>query len=156
MRAYLNNGTYVNTYPTIQAVLNETTVVSGHGCKYSDLYGVCQDPDNNNNNFTTTDKLYLLAAPEVVGKVGNNGSVEYDSAINNTRQLDYYESTGLTPDPNSAFSAQKRYNGALDHWVTRTPYDTDYSPWYVVSDYSSLFEGSSSKQYGVAPAFKLK
>ena len=175
MRAYLNNGIYTNTYRTIPEVndysstgllsklpsnlidkIADTTVVSGHGCKENDWYDVCVRPDNDGNNYTTTDKLYLLSVVEVIGKVGNNRRVEFDSAIDQSRQLDYYESSGLTPDVNSAFSGQKTYDGSYAFWITRTPYDNHYSPWYGISDYSSSYEEASNTVIGVSPAFKLK
>lgn len=174
MRAYLNNGTFTNSASSnpeninysstgflskmpeeFQELIANTTVVSGHGCIQSEG-GVCTNPDNAGNNFTTTDKLYLLSAGEIWGSGGVNKQVEHDSALNNSRQLDYYALLGVTPDVGTYAPATKRLDGIPKVWWTRTPYDNDYTIYYDVGDVGIWYNNGPQFQSGVSPAFKLQ
>ena len=82
MRTFVNNDIY-NAIPSeIKNAIIDTTVVSGFG------------PDDT-ANFTSTDKLYLLSTAEVWAQ-GSSNTIEYDTARDNTRQLDYYKNLGVT------------------------------------------------------------
>ena len=87
MRTYVNSNIY-NALPTeLKNGIINTIVVSGHGNTVGET------------NFTSTDKLYLLSTHEVYeDDDGNtsNGIDRYDTAYNNTRQLDYYSSQNIT------------------------------------------------------------
>ena len=87
MRAYVNNDIY-NALPSeLKNGITNTTVVSGHGSTSGET------------NFTSIDKLYLLSTHEVWEDADGNtsdGIDYYDTAYNNTRQLDYYSSQNVT------------------------------------------------------------
>ena len=84
MRNNYVNGDFFNKLSSdLQKVIIDTNVISGHGKK-------------DTNNFTPTDKIYLLSGHEVYEDGASNKVSEYDTAYNNTRQLDYYENLEVT------------------------------------------------------------
>ncbi|MBR1718694.1 MAG: hypothetical protein IJ715_05440 [Bacilli bacterium] len=87
MRTYVNTDIY-NALPTeLKNGIIDTTIVSGHGITAGET------------NFTSTDKLYLLSTHEVWEDVDgdtSSGIDHYDTAYNNTRQLDYYKGLNVT------------------------------------------------------------
>ena len=137
IRAYAN-GDFFNKLPTdLQNVIIDTKVISGHGSTSGET------------NFTSTDKIYLLSAKEVW-----NGS-SYDSAINNTRQLDYYSLKGVNTSSSFA-GAIKQYNNSNVDWWLRTT-NSNASSFYRlvlstgVMDFGSPTTGSN----GFSPAFRI-
>ena len=158
MRAYLNNKKYLGgtsseiDYTTTglykmfpEDLKNEiapTYVVSGH-----DGY----DPDN----FTTTDKLYLLASHEIWEyDSGSTDISQIDSSYNKTRQLDYYRLLNTTT---SNRDPARKPTNVQDWWWLRSA-RTDYSStsfmaaWY----YGAPSGGDCNGDGGVSPAFRLK
>ncbi len=148
MRAYLNSTTYANEsidysttgiYSSLPEVLRNaiinTTVVSGHGSV-------------DTTNFTTTDKLYLLSRREVWNDTGS-----YDTAQGQTRQLDYYESIGVTTDNYSGTIKQR--NGSNSSWWLRSAYSGNTSSFVFVHPNGSLTSISANAMYGVSPAFRI-
>ena len=132
MRTYANGDFFNKLLTDLQKVIIYTKVVSGHGNRSEEA------------NFTSTDKIYLLNAKEVWN--GNS----YDTAINNTRQLDYYVAKGVTTSSYS--NAIKQYIGSKAYWWVRIPYAT-----YFISvardgswSYHNLNYGG-----GFAPAFRI-
>ena len=84
MRNNYVNGDFFNKLPSdLQKVIIDTNVISGHDKK-------------DTNNFTSTDKIYLLSSHEVYEDGASNKVLEYDTAYNNTRQLDYYANLEVT------------------------------------------------------------
>ncbi|UKI57439.1 MAG: CalY family protein [Clostridium sp.] len=80
MRTFVNNDIY-NAIPSeIKNAIIDTTVVSGHG------------KTSGEENFTSIDKLYLLSTAEVWAQ-GSSNTIDYDTARDVTRQLDYYKKT---------------------------------------------------------------
>ena len=137
MRTYVNTDIYNAIPEALRNGIIDTTVVSGHGSEDSD-------------NFTSTDKLYLLSPMEVWG---NNSHSEYDSARNQTRQLDYYLEKGVN---NTNYKdAEKRNNGGKDSWFLRAPYSTDDSGFYAVGNNGSYNGFIASMAFGVSPAFRI-
>ena len=137
MRTYAN-GEFFNKLPSdLKKVIVDTTVISGHGSTSGE------------NNFTSTDKIYLLSAKEVW-----NGS-SYDSAINNTRQLDYYSLKGVNTSSSFAGAIKKYNNSNVDWWLRTT--NSNASSFYRlvlstgVMDFGSPTTGSN----GFAPAFRI-
>ena len=108
MRTFVNNDIYNALSDEIKNAIIDTTVVSGFG------------PDDT-ANFTSTDKLYLLAPGEVYSDwktITINGEPLYDTAKNLTRTLDYYKNLGVTTI-NSSGAGKK--NGTYDsYWWLRT------------------------------------
>ena len=156
MRAYLNSTTYANEninysttgiYSSLPEVLRNaiinTTVVSGHG-------------NVDTTNYTTTDKLYLLSTHEVFEDVDGNTSIGieyYDTAYNNTRQLDYYQAQGVT---NSNYSgAIKQYMGSNRNWWLRSVYSISNFAFFYLNTAGNTGNISGNIEYGVSPAFRL-
>ena len=159
MRAYLNSGKYLEgetgevDYTTtgiysslpenLRNAIIETKVVSGHGNK-------------DTTNFTTTDKLYLLSTHEVwEDNDGNtsNGIDYFDTAYNNTRQLDYYKSQNVTTSSYSG--AIKQNNGSNSYWWLRSARSSNGHGFFSVS-YSGSWDGNySSSTTGASPAFRI-
>ena len=140
MRTFVNNDIY-NAIPSeIKNAIIDTTVVSGHGSTSGET------------NFTSTDKLYLLAPKEIYsdfpGSYPNS-----DTAKDLTRTLDYYTSIGVTTDN---YSGAKKKNGtSASYWWLRVA-DSGYTNYF----YLVIFDGrygntSANSSNGVAPAFRL-
>ena len=139
MRTFVNNDIY-NLLPNeLKNAIIDTIVVSGHG-------------KSDTENFTSTDKLYLLAAKEIYSDfpgIYTNG----DTAKDLTRTLDYYTSIGVTTDN---YSGAKKKNGtSASYWWLRVA-DSGYTNYF----YLVIFDGrygntSANSSNGVAPAFRL-
>ena len=144
MRTYVNTDIY-NALPTeLKNGIIDTTVVSGHGSTAGET------------NFTSTDKLYLLSTHEVWEDVDGNtsGGIDYyDTAYNNTRQLDYY--AGLNVTTSSYSGAIKQNNGSNARWWLRSAYSryTDY--FYIVNNYGLWISNNANNTDGVSPAFRI-
>ena len=135
MYNFVNTNIY-NALPSdLQNVIINTYTVSGHG-------------SNDSTNFTSTDKLYLLSAKEIWG------SVTYDSVIDETRQLDYYEDNGATESNYSNVS--KNYQEVENTWWTRTSYSYNNEDFYnAYTDGGVDFSHAYNNNIGVAPAFRI-
>ena len=153
MRAYLNSTTYAyesidysttgiyNKLPSdLKSKIINTTVVSGHN-------------NYDTANFTTTDKLYLLATHEVWEKDDTSSIDNYDSVYNNTRQLDYYHNKGVTTSKYSG--AIKKYNGTNNKWWLRSAVSYNENGFYDVGDLGSWGNDGSHSISGVSPAFRI-
>ena len=144
MRTYVNSDIY-NALPTeLKNGITNTTVVSGHGSTSGET------------NFTSTDKLYLLSTHEVFEDVDGNTSIGidyYDTAYNNTRQLDYYSSQNITTSSYSG--AIKQRNGSNDYWWMRSAYSGYNNIFYIVLSNGNWSYGDSYRTDGVSPAFRI-
>ena len=136
MRTFVNNDIYNAIPDEIKNAIIDTTVVSGHG-------------KSDTKNFTSTDKLYLLAPKEIY----TNWSSSDDTAKDLTRTLDYYTNIGVTT---SNYSGAIKKNGtSADYWWLRSAISiTNYNFFYVISNGSCINDGAS-RTNGVAPAFRL-
>ena len=143
MRTFVNNDIYNALSDEIKNAIIDTTVVSGFG------------PDDT-ANFTSTDKLYLLAPREVYSDwktITINGEPLYDTAKNLTRTLDYYKNLGVTTI-NSSGAGKK--NGTYDsYWWLRTATAITGSYFYDVSNNGDWSNYDANYTGGVAPAFRL-
>ncbi len=140
MRTYVNSDIY-NALPSeLKLGIINTTVVSGHG-------------SNDSANFTSTDKLYLLSTHEVLEKAGTSSIDSYDTAWNQTRQLDYYSSQNVTTSNHSGASKQR--NGSNAYWWMRSVDSSDSYRFYTVYGSGNWIRGSSSSPNGVSPAFRI-
>ena len=143
MYTFVNNDIY-NAIPSeIKNAIIDTTVVSGHG-------------KSDTENFTSTDKLYLLAPGEVWSDWKTNTSSSwpsYDTAKNLTRTLDYYTAQGVTISNYSG--AIKENKSRAGSWWLRTAYSSSNVFFYCVSDngYQSVSDPYSTLD--LAPAFRL-
>ena len=143
MRTFVNNDIYNALSDEIKNAIIDTTVVSGFG------------PDDT-ENFTSIDKLYLLAPGEVYSDwktITINGEPLYDTAKNLTRTLDYYKNLGVTTI-NSSGAGKK--NGTYDsYWWLRTATAITGSYFYDVYSDGDWFRNGANYTYGVSPAFRL-
>ena len=137
MRTFVNNDIY-NALPSeIKNAIIDTTVVSGHGSTSGE------------SNFTSTDKLYLLAPKEIY----TDWSYSYDTARDVTRQLDYYKNLGTST---SNYSGAIKKNGtSASTWWLRAAYSNTTTGFFRVIFNGDWRYDSATGTYGVAPAFRL-
>ena len=137
MYTFVNNDIYNAIPEEIKNAIIDTTVVSGHGSTSGE------------ENFTSTDKIYLLAPKEIY----TNFSSSYDTASDLTRTLDYYTNIGVTT---SNYSGAIKKNGtSAAYWRLRsaTTYnDNNFYFVYASGDYNT---NRANGTIGVAPAFRL-
>ena len=134
MRTFVNNDIY-NAIPVeIKNAIIDTTVVSGHG-------------KSDTENFTTTDKLYLLAPKEIYT------NAVYDTAKDLTRTLDYYKNLNVTTGDCSG-AIKKNETSAYGWWLRAAHSNT-------TNTFSTVYYGGRHNNFnasytnGVAPAFRL-
>ena len=141
MRTFVNNDIY-NAIPSeIKNAIIDTTVVSGHGSTSGET------------NFTSTDKLYLLSTAEVWAQ-GSSNTIDFDTARDVTRQLDYYKNLGTSTSDYSG-AIKKNGTSATNWWLraATTIYNISFNSVGINGGYNGdTYAGSS---YGVAPAFRL-
>ena len=139
MRTFVNNDIY-NVIPSeIKNAIIDTTVVSGH------------ESTSEEENFTSTDKLYLLAPKEIYTDFNEVN----DTAKDLTRTLDYYTSIGVT-ESNYSGAIKKNGTSASDWWL-RTPTKFKFfGCFYVIQNDGNYFTDSlSNYNFGVSPAFRI-
>ena len=139
MRTFVNNDIY-NAIPNeIKNAIIDTTVVSGHG-------------KSDTENFTSTDKLYLLAPKEIYSDWSTYQSAN-DTAKDLTRTLDYYKNLGTST---SNRSGVKKKNGtSADYWWFRTASFNTLEGFYTVASTGTYSNDVAVYTHGVAPAFRL-
>ena len=137
MYTFVNNNIYNAIPDEIRNAIIDTTVVSGHG-------------KNDTENFTSTDKLYLLAPKEIYTNWSDSG----DTAKDLTRQLDYYKNLG-TSTSNYSGAIKKNGTSAASWWLRAAISDANVS-FYYVSSYGSWSYYGASYTNDLAPAFRLR
>ena len=138
---FVNNDIY-NAIPSeIKNAIIDTTVVSGHGSTSGE------------ENFTSTDKLYLLAPGEVWSDWKTSRGASYDTAKDLTRTLDYYTSIGVTT---SNYSGAIKKNGTSATWWWLRAADFSYTDTFLNVDSNGYYSDyDANRTRGVAPAFRL-
>ena len=140
MRTFVNNDIYNSLPSELRNAIIDTTVVSGHGSTSGET------------NFTSTDKLYLLSTAEVWAQ-GSSNTIEYDTARDVTRQLDYYKNLGTST---SNYSGAIKKNGtSASTWWLRAAYSNTTTGFFRVIFNGDWRYDSATGTYGVAPAFRL-
>ena len=136
------NGDFYNKLPEeLRKVIKATKVISGHGSA-------------DTSDFTSTNKIYLLSAHEVYEDGTSNKISTSDTAYNQTRQLDYYKTLGVTT--NNYFGAIKREDSVstFDWWLRAAISDNDYVFLNVMSN--GAWDATITKaSNGFAPAFRI-
>ena len=141
MRTFVNNDIY-NALPSeLRNAIIDTTVVSGHGSKRGET------------NFTSTDKLYLLAPGEVWTDWKTSSGTSYDTAREVTRQLDYYKKEGVTASNYS--KAIKMYNSSATKWWLRSASSGFNETFYYVYETGYWYNKNADYTQGVSVAFRL-
>ena len=140
MYTFVNNDIY-NAIPSeLKSAIIDTTVVSGHG------------KTSGETNFTSTDKLYLLSTAEVWAQ-GSSNTINYDTARDVTRQLDYYKNLGTST---SNYSGAIKKNGtSASIWWLRAAISGTTNFFFDVIDNGDWRGNYASYTRGVAPAFRL-
>ena len=148
MRTFVNNDIY-NALPSdLRSAIIDTVTVSGHGSTSGET------------NFTSTDKLYLLAPGEVWSnwKTNTSEGPSYDTAKGLTRTLDYYTAQGVTIS-NYSGAIKKNGSSAAVWWLRAALSDANSSFFSVGSSgvwrrdsASTTFTGTT---FGVSPAFRI-
>ena len=137
MRTFVNNDIY-NAIPSeLRSAIIDTTVVSGHGSTSGET------------NFTSTDKLYLLAPKEIYTDFNDTD----DTAKDLTRTLDYYKAQGVTTRNHS--EAKKKNGTNADWWWLRAARSNANNNFYYVSSIGSYTNNIADDTNGVSPAFRI-
>ena len=137
MRTFVNNDIY-NAIPSeLRSAIIDTTVVSGHGSTSGE------------ENFTSTDKLYLLAPKEIYTDFNDTD----DTAKDLTRTLDYYKAQGVTTRNHS--EAKKKNGTNADWWWLRAARSNANNNFYYVSSIGSYTNNIADDTNGVSPAFSI-
>ena len=140
MRTFVNNDIYNSLPSDLKNGIIDTTVVSSHG-------------SSDSSNFTSTDKLYLLAPTEIWSNWKSNNDSSYDTAKDLTRQLDYYKNEGVTTSNYS--KAIKMYNSSALWWWLRSAHSTITKYFYYVLGSGEFISHNASGTRGVSPAFRI-
>lgn len=126
-----------NSFPSdLKSGVISTYTVAGYGSR-------------DTSNFTSNEKIFLLAP----GEIYKNWSNSNDTARTLTRQLDYYNQKNVTTSSYS--SAIKNYNNTSTEWWHRSATNEDGNSFFIT--YSN---GSSGIEYaieslGISPAFRI-
>ena len=136
MYTYLNNDIYNALPEDLKGVIKETITVSGHG-------------KDDTDNFTSTDKLYLLAPKEIY----DGWSSQYDTGKDKTRLLDYYKNIGVTTS--NYGGAIKKNNGSNNLWWLRLAVSNNSYYFFLLTEKGYLTTTSANNTNGVSPAFRI-
>ena len=137
MRTFVNNDIYNALPDELKNALIDTTVVSGHGSTSGET------------NFTSTDKLYLLAPKEIY----TNWSENYDTAKTLTRTLDYYTAQGVTT---GSYSGAMKKSGTAGNYLWLRSASSYYNTiFYGVSAIGRSDMNTANTLGGVSPAFRI-
>ena len=146
LRTYAN-GEFFNKLPSdLQNVIVKTKVVSGHGCDD-------KNANREDGNWESEDKIYLLSSHEVYEDGTSDKISSYDTAWNNTRQLDYYANLGVTTD--NYINATKKHNSSNSYWWLRAADSDGNYDFLSVNESGSLDFFGNGAYSGLAPAFRI-
>ena len=137
MKTFIDSDIYNSLLNELKSVIIDTKTVSGHGSEDTD-------------NFTSTDKLYLLAPKEIY----SDWSEHFDSAKDSTRQLDYYKDNNVTTT-SYAKAIKNNSAGSASYWWFRSANSYDYSNFYIVYPSGDWHNGNARNTNGVSPAFRI-
>ena len=141
MKTFLDNDIYNSLPPELKSVIIDTKTVSGHG---SGDTGYFTSPE---------DKLYLLAPKEIYSDFSN----KYDTAADLTRQLDYYNSKGVTTttSSNKDCAIKKNSEGIAKWWWLRSAVSSRNYYFYSIGTGGGWGNSDAYSAYGVSPAFRI-
>ena len=140
MYTFVNNDIY-NALPSeLRNAIIDTVTVSGHGSTSGET------------NFTSTDKLYLLSTAEVWAQ-GSSNTIDYDTARDNTRQLDYYKN--LNTDTVNYSPAIKNNGTSAALWWLRAANSRNGNIFLNVYGDGDWGYDNAYITLGVSPAFRI-
>ena len=153
------NATLYSKLPSeLRNVIADTNVISGHGSED-------KNTERTDENWESTDKLYLLSPGEIWSDCltadGNSGYTCYDTAsypyngsgATTTRQLDYYQSIGVSTSNYSGAIKQK--NGSNEWLWLRGAGASNSSYFRGVYHDGRIDATNADYSGGVAPAFRI-
>ena len=136
MNTFINNNIYNSLPNELKEIIIDTIVVSSYG-------------KNDTANFTTTNKLYLLAPKEIYTDYAETT----DTAKDLTRILDYYKEKGVTM--NSYANAIKYNNSTATWWWLRNVPSSNSGNFFGVNVTGILNNNYAHFVGGVSPAFRI-
>ena len=139
MYTFVNNDIYNSLPSELRNVIIDTMTISGYGSEDTE-------------NFTSNDKLYLLSTAEVWAQ-GSSNAINYDTARDVTRQLDYYKAQGVTTS--SYRGAIKKSGTKDDWWWLRSAYSSVNYYFYFVFGNGNCGRTNTYGMSGVSPAFRI-
>ena len=148
MRTYAN-GEFFNKLPAeLRNVIKSTKVISGHG-SYD------KNPNREDGNWESEDKIYLLSGHEVFEDGSDRPVSKYDTACEQTRQLDYYAEKGATTTNNFSGAIKKNINGSDSFWWLRAACSSTSASFLIVPESGYLTTNSANNTCEFAPAFRI-
>ncbi|CCX35791.1 uncharacterized protein BN451_00378 [Clostridium sp. CAG:1000] len=136
MKTFINNDIYNSLPNELKSIIITTKTISGHG-------------ELDSENHISIDKLYLLATAEV-WKDGDHA----DAARDKTRQLDYYNSKGVTTSSYAAAIKKDSTGTAAEWWLRSASSDFDFV-FYYSWDNGAMSDANADYSSGVSPAFRI-
>ena len=103
-------------------------------------------------NLSSTDKLYLLSTAEIWAQ-GSSNKINYDTARDVTRQLDFYANNGVTTSNYN--NVIKKNNNNVAEWWLRTSNSGSNLNFYGVGSAGAYSINDASYSSGVSPAFRI-
>ena len=139
-----DSSSIINLLPKkLKNVIKPTITVSGRGSEDTVEY------------FTSTDKLYLLSTAEVWAQgTDNEINSDIDTARDKTRQLDYYNSKGVTTSSKDG-AIKKNSEGTDAWWWLRSAYSNNGNTFYFVYSNGDWIATGANRTLGVSPAFRI-
>ena len=136
LKTYIDSTIYNALPPDLKNAIIDTPTV----------YGYDADEGEDTENFKVVNKLYVLTFNELFGPLGLD-------PVEETRQLDYYSSKGLSGENENSWNIpKKKFEDSIGDWWLSTPYNSRYL--YIPND-DPLNFGYADSEYGIAPAFRL-
>ena len=144
MKTFINNDIYNSLPQELKSVIITTETVSGRGRLDTVEY------------FTSPDKLYLLSTAEIWSQ-GTDNEINFDTARDKTRQLDYYKIKGVTTNREDWNGAIKKDStGSASWWWLRSAYSRDINYFYFVAGNGGWnINNVAIDSGGVSPAFRI-
>ena len=135
--SFINTDVYNSLLEVLKNSILDTKIICSHGLL-------------DQENFTVENKLFLISVTEVYGR----SSSYYDSAQEQSRQLDYYSSKSVDSYNNHEYVAKKYQNGE-SQWFSRTILSPTVSNVYIIYGDGGTYSGSISIESGISPAFRI-
>ena len=143
MKTFINNDIYNSLPQELKSVIITTETVSGRGRLDTVEY------------FTSPDKLYLLSTAEIWSQ-GTDNEINFDTARDKTRQLDYYKIKGVTTNREDWNGAIKKDStGSASWWWLRSARSDSGNGFYGVYFNGGWYGSPARATCGVSPAFRI-
>ena len=137
-----DSSSIINLLPKkLKNVIKPTITVSGRGSEDTVEY------------FTSTDKLYLLSTAEIWSQ-GTYNKIDSDTARDKTRQLDYYNSKGVTTSSKDG-AIKKNSEGNVAWWWLRSAGSSSINGFYSVVPTGDWNVSGADCTLSVSPAFRI-